>query len=62
MKGRNGAVNARNKWGAERKRQYLEHVFRRVKLLSSVAADSTETSLDTTMVESAIANEGNQLS
>jgi hypothetical protein len=54
MKGENGAVNARNKWGAERKRQYLEHVFRRVKLLLSVPADSTETSLDTSMIESAI--------
>jgi hypothetical protein len=53
-KGHNGAVNPRNKWGMERKRQFLEHVFRRVRLLLSVAIDSTDTSLDTSMIESAI--------
>lgn len=52
-KGYNGTINPRNKWGMERKRQFLEHVFRRVRLLLGVVAD-IDTSLDTSMIESAI--------
>ena len=52
--GYKGVVNPENKWGSDRSKQFINHVFVRIETLLGVSNTESTSDLDTSMIDSAV--------
>jgi hypothetical protein len=52
--GYKGAINPENKWGPDRTKQFINHIFARIEIFFGISNTESTSDLDTSMIDSAV--------